>query len=559
MKLRSLLLVLVASSLVLLSLAGGGLYWILAQSPWSILKGGVTVYPQAAIFVPKGAAAMVSLGINPDRLEAWRLLATPIGKRGKARSELNDIRQNLLASTELNYQKDIQPWLGDEVTLAITSLDFDRTSANGIQPGYLLVAETKKPQLAREFLQLSFSRGAIEGISDLAFEQYQGVNIIYKRPASAETKSNLASAVVGNFVLFANHPKVLREAINNVQAVDLNIQNSPSYQKALQTIREPRIALAYANLPYLSAWFAKTNSPETPEVEQTLALTLAAKSGGLALQTALIGVAGESDRAPLLTSSVDALKYLPKQSVFTASGVNLEQFWEQVQTGLEPNSPLAQIVTQTIAAIQDPLDIDLPQDIFSWVKGEYALSLLSNSASQQLDWLFVVEKTPEANVDEAIANLDDLAKERGLSVGNFPLKNIGVTAWTKLNTAAQDSTVKLQAQVEGAHTTIDQYEILASSVEAISQAVNAGNNPLLTSKGFKQALASLPKENDGYLYVDWSQGKSLFEAKAPVVRVLELAAQPLFNHLRSLTLSSQGSENGIRRATVFFNLNPEPA
>ncbi|MGL5806146.1 MAG: DUF3352 domain-containing protein, partial [Xenococcaceae cyanobacterium] len=96
------------------------------------------------------------------------------------------------------------------------------------------------------------------------------------------------------------------------------------------------------------------------------------------------------------------------------------------------------------------------------------------------------------------------------------------------------------------------------SIEAISQAVSATNDPLLTSKGFKGALASLPKENDGYLYVDWKDGKNVFEAKAPVVRVLELVAQPLFNHLRSLTISSQGIENGVRRATVFFNLNPEP-
>ncbi len=558
MKFRSFLSILIASSLLLLSVAGYGLFWILAQSPWSILQGGVTTYPKAAIFVPKQAPAMVSLGINPDRLEAWRLLATPIGERSKARNELNDIRQNLIASTGLKYQQDIQPWLGDEVTLAITSLDFDRNSANGIQPGYLLAAETKKPQLAREFLQLSFSRGAIEGITDLVFEENRGVKIIYKRPTGAETTSNLASAVVGNFVLFANHPKVLREALNNVQAVDLNIQNSLSYQKALQTIREPRIVLAYANLPYLSAWFAKTNTPETPEIEQTLAVNLTAKSAGLALQTALIGVAGESDRAPLLSESVAPLKFLPKQSIFTASGVNLEQFWQQVQTSLEPNSPLAQIVTQTIAAIQDPLDLNLPVDIFSWVKGEYALSLLSNPASQQLDWLFVAEKTPEANTDSAIAHLDNLAKERGLSVGNFPLKNINVTAWTKLNTAARDSTVKLEAQVAGAHATVDKYEILASSIEAISQAVSATNDPLLTSKGFKGALTSLPKENDGYLYVDWKDGKNVFEAKAPIVRVLELVAQPLFNHLRSLTISSQGSENGVRRATVFFNLNPEP-
>lgn len=558
MKFRTFLSLLVAGSLLLLSIAGGGLYWILSQSPWSILQGGVNTYPKAAIFLPRQAPAMISLGINPDRLEAWRLLVTPLGKRKRSRDELNEIRQNLIAATGLDYQKDIKAWLGDEVTLAITSLDFDRQPNNGIQPGYLLAAETKKPKLARQFLQLSLSRDAIEGSSDLVLEQYQGANLIYKRPLSRETEPTLATAIIGNFVLFANYPKVLREAINNVQAVDLNLQTNPAYQNALATIDEPRIALAYANLPALSAWFAKTDSPEAPEVEQMLAMILSAKRGGLAAQTALIGVAGEGDRDPLLSESVAALKYLPKESIFTASGLDLQQFWQQATNNLEPNSPLAQIVTQTINAIETPLEIDLPEDIFSWVRGEYALALLSNPETQQLDWLFIAQKTPEANIDLAIEHLDSLAKERGLSVGSFPLKNLNVTAWTKLNTAAKDSTVKLEAQVEGAHITVDKYEIFGSSVEAISRALNAQDNPLLASGGFKKAIASLPKQNDGYLYLDWSQGKSIFENKAPVVRVLELAAQPLFNHLRSLTLSSQGSANGIRRAMVFFNLNPDP-
>jgi hypothetical protein len=558
MKLRSFFIILIVGSLLLLSIAGGGLYWILAQSPWSILRGGITTYPKAAIFVPQNAPAMVSLGINPDRLEAWRLLATPIGDRQKSRQELNDIKKNLLLTTGLDYQEDIQSWLGDEVTLAITSLDVDRSLNNGIQPGYLLAASTKKPKLARQFLQLSLSEGAIEGNSDLVFEEYQGVKIIYKRPVNKQTEATLASAVVGDFVLFANYPKVLREAINNVQAVDRNLQTNPSYQKALLTIREPRIAIAYANLPALSAWFGKTDTPETPEVEQMLTMALSAKPGGFKAQTALIGLP-EGNRAPLLNRSVAALKYLPKQTIFTASGVNLQEFWQEVTTSLEPNSPVAQILTQTIAAIEKPLDINLAEDIFSWVKGEYALALISNSENQQLDWLFVAEKTPEVNLDEAIEHLDGLAKAKGLNIATFPLKNSNVTAWTKLNTAAQNSTVKLEAQVQGAHTSVNNYEIFGSSPEAISRALNAKEEPLLLSQGFKNAIASLPKENDGYLYVDWQEGQSVFESKTPIVRILELSAQPLFNHLRSLTLSSQGQKNGVRRATVFFNLNVEPS
>ena len=61
------------------------------------------------------------------------------------------------------------------------------------------------------------------------------------------------------------------------------------------------------------------------------------------------------------------------------------------------------------------------------------------------------------------------------------------------------------------------------------------------------ALSLVPDPEGGE--PDW-----VFVAEKTPVRVIELAGQPWFDRLRSLTLSSQGSENGIRRATVFFNL-----
>lgn len=555
MKLRSFLFTLAAGAIALLLIAAITLYWILAQSPLNLLKGGVNTYPQAAVFVPKQAPVLVSLLVNPEKLESLRQLAAPISKRRRSRQEWQELKTNLLAQTGLDYQSDIKPWLGDEVTLAITSLDFDRNKDNGIQPGYLLVTKTKDTEKAKEFLQIAYSERAIASNRDLQFETYKGVNLTY--PNSLITKPNSgiwASAVVGDFVLFANHPQVLREAINNAQAVDLNLSHASPYQEAFQTIVEPRIGLAFINLPAASAWAAKAPMPENPALEQILTVTLSANLEGLVAQTALIGVKGTPEQTPVLSAPVEALAYVPATSILTAAGVDLESFWQEIVTGLPPNSPLAQFINRAIASLQEPLGIDLPQDIFSWVRGEYALSLLSNPDNKQLDWLFIAEKTPATEVDLAIANLDNLAKERGLSVGNFPVDDTQITAWTKLKTATRQDLVSLNAEVKGAHTDTPKYVILASSVEAIAEALALDRNSLLQSKDFERAVTSLPLPNNGYFYIDWQDGKSTFEQNIPLLRVIELSAQSLFSHLRSLTLTSQGSENGVRRATVFFNL-----
>ncbi|HBY77884.1 MAG TPA: hypothetical protein DEG47_12990, partial [Cyanobacteria bacterium UBA11148] len=83
---------------------------------------GALKTPTAAIFVPKQTPAMVSLLVNPDRLTAFRQLLTPPANRRRSRAELTQLENSLFVNLGLDYRRDIQPWVGDEITLAITSL-----------------------------------------------------------------------------------------------------------------------------------------------------------------------------------------------------------------------------------------------------------------------------------------------------------------------------------------------------------------------------------------------------------------------------------------------------
>ncbi|GAB4546135.1 MAG: hypothetical protein Tsb0014_40550 [Pleurocapsa sp.] len=556
MKSRSFFLTLVAGAIAMFLVAVGGLFWIVAQSPLTLLGGGVDVYPQATVFIPKQAPAVVSLLVNPEKLEALRQLKIPLQERRRSRQEWNELKTNLLAKTGLDYQKDIKPWLGEEITLAVTSLDYDRNASNGVQPGYLLATATKNTQLAKEFLQISFSEQAIASDIDLVFEQYKGVGIIYQRSLKTTVNPSIwASAVVGDFVLFSNHPQVLKEAINNAQAVDLNLEQASYYKSALDTIIEPRIGLAYVNLPGASAWLDKAPIPEAPDVEQTLTVTLSVKQAGLIAETALIGINGASDRTPSLTEPIPALSYLPPKNIVTVAGEDLAGFWQKITTGVNPKSPLAQLVNQLVTSIETPLGINLAEDIFSWVKGEYALSLVSQPEQKNFGWLFVAA-TPanESEIETAIARLDTVAQQQGLTVSDFNVNGTNITAWTKLKTSSQPNSVSLNADVKGAHTRTEEYIFLASSLEAIATALNHQES-WLSNPEFQRITTTLPEVNDGYVYVNFADGKPILEQKVPIVKVIELAGQSLFSHLRAIALTSQGSQSGVRRATILFNFD----
>jgi hypothetical protein len=271
-------------------------------------------------------------------------------------------------------------------------------------------------------------------------------------------------------------------------------------------------------------------------------------------RSALIGVLGQDDQAPILSSPVGALSFIGENSLLVAASRDLNRFWTQVEEGLEADSPLQELITQVLNRFQSPLGLNLPEDVFSWVRGEYSLALVPSSKGMEPDSVFVGERVMGVEVDSAISHLDELARSRGYNVVNLPLLDRTVTAWTKLTTAVPGGKAQLETIVTGVHTRVDNYEIIASSVEAMGLALSAQKNPIVSSGKFRQAITALPAENDGYFYVDWRQLQPVIEAKFPIMRVLELSIKPLFNNLRSLTISSQGSENSVRRGTIFFNL-----
>jgi hypothetical protein len=526
---------------------------------------------------------------------------------------LEQLKQSLLANTGLDYEEDIQPWLGEEVTLGVTATDFDRDPSNGQQPGYLLAIATQNPEKSREFLQLFWQKRAITG-TDLMFEQFKGVKLIYATEVQERGKEDkgkekerielqmlqskiltpyLATAVVGEqFVLFANHPKVLRDAITNVQAPNLNLSSASFYDQALQTLNQPRIGLAFVNLPQLANWLAQGstasqkyqklaqdlalgNTPDTGVTPkyQTLAIALELNQGGLMAETALVPVTeqGISTTAPL-SQPVGALRYIPGNSAIAASGNHLDRLWSDLLDGLTGYEAAVQLVNQPILEVKKRWNLDLPEEIFNWVQGEYALAVLPTDVQEQRsrakakkqqaaakgqefsnDWIFVAQRSEATQ--PSLEHLDQLASQQGFSAGSLQLGNQTISAWTQLKSGNKQMASTLQAEVRGLHTSVNNYEIFANSITAMDKALHADDNALINSDAFKQATAPFPQPNHGYLYLDWPTSARILERQFPLLRVVELAGQSLFTHLRSLTISSYGTQADVQRSSLFFRLS----
>ena len=527
----------------------------LGKSPVSLVVSNSQ--PAAGMFVSKFSPAMVSLLVNPDTLQTL-----------EQRGEFSQLKNRLLAKSNINYQNDIKPWLSDEITLAVTTIDIDRDPTNGLQTGYLMALKTAELEKSREFLELLFSERAFAG-ANLGIEKYKGVKVIYdnfedsqfekiQNPKS-KIQNNLAGAIVNNFVLLANHPKVIKEAINNLQAPDLSLISSLEYQKASQQISENSLAVTFLNLPLVGKWQGLELAESTYN-SQILSLIL--NSHGLLAESTFLTPGEVMPPSVPLSKPVTALKYIPESTALAIAGGNLNnldhsdlaKLWTQVTATIYGSSQEAiSRLVQPLVDIQKSWNLNFNQDIFRRVTGEYALALLPD-AYLSPHWLFVVEKTPD--LEAGIAHLDQIASSHDLNISSLTLDGQKVSAWTQVTaTTENNQSINVDTTVKAAHTTLDNYEIFSSDLKTLTTVLSQKQKSLLENTQFKNAVAAIPQTNQGYIYLDWENSQDILKHQLPVLKFVEVLGKPLFDNLRSLTVSSYSSEPGTLKGGVFFQLH----
>ena len=276
MKFDAFFKILITGGVALFLLTTIGLISIATQSSIGLLTGGVTTVPQAAAFVPKQAPAMVSLLANPERVYGIRQASLPLNRRQRDRTEWQQWLKNNFNRVGLDYER-LKLWLGDEIAVSITALDYDRNPDNGMQPGYLIAARAKKIELARKFLDDFYGQHRVSQ------ESYMGAKLITDRDRLTPQSNVKSSAIVGDFVLFANNPLILREAIHRAQAVSLNLEHSDFYQQAIAQVERPHIAIAYFDVPQIEAWL----DPSQTQTNGRLSAFLSIDGQRLVVKTAL--------------------------------------------------------------------------------------------------------------------------------------------------------------------------------------------------------------------------------------------------------------------------------
>ncbi len=540
---------------------------VFAANPRDLLAG-VKTQPQAVQLLPKRSPLFVSFLANPEKLGLFTQLAAKPSDRGDVRHELANLKQQLQQNWLLDYERDIQPWLDQEITLAVTDVDLDHQSANGLQTGYLLALAAKDVDLAKTTIDAFWQDLAVNG-SDLGFEQYQGISIL--NTSFAENRPAIAGTILDKFVLFANDVQVLRQAIDDLKDPSLALPSLEHYRDRLAQINRGKIAVAYANLGELGEDLPKAS----------LLMSLGLDKAGLRAKTLwhqerspqAVAVPDPNASAtlsrpnpttkPTSKSNTNIATALPSGNAVII-GKNLGETLKGFQASLPPE--WLKVITKAIAPI--PLN----EDAVAWAQDDFAITLFPQRNAQPTntpDWLLVAKVNDAKASATAIASLDDLARKQ-LTVGEITIQKQPVTVWTNLsaslnNASGSTNNADVSGQVVAVHAQTSNYIYLSNSLPSLELALTLKNNQAIaSSQNFKTITAKLPRDYPAYGYLAQKINLDWLETISSDIKIQEISSKishsslvSIFKHIEIVGFASNNSPinpsnpNNIENSELF--------
>jgi hypothetical protein len=386
--------------------AGGGLgYWLSRQPK----PGVVSDVPAGLEAVPQDALLSLSISTRPAQWRQLREFGTP-QTRARLDQALVNWRDRLLTARGYRYDQDIQPWVGDEVTLALLA-----PATETEKPPAVWILPIKDAEVAQQSLS-RLGAGA-----SATSRSHNGVAI--RTIPSTEGQTLSAAVLEDKLVLLSETAQAIERAIDTYQSGGA-LPQLPNYQFALsQTAVPDPFARLYVNGPQAKAIAAANSIQPAP----LLGLTPLQNNQGLVASARLTeaGVqlrgfnwlpADSQIRYRVDNSAGDLPRLLPDDALMVVSGSSFQQFWQgySQQSGVvNPRNPLNPNTLRD--GLLSTTGLNLETELVDWMNGEFALALLPQpdaSGARRLSLAWVAETSDRPAAEASLAKLDEVMGSR---------------------------------------------------------------------------------------------------------------------------------------------------
>jgi len=432
--------VLVIGTAIALGL-GGYLGYRLARGP----QAGTADLPVGVEVLPPDTVMALTVTTNEGQWRRLRSFGT-LRSRAQFDAQLVRWRDRFLTANGLEYQRDIQPWVGDTITLAFLPLDgetapppdaaspspeteqspTDAASPNPDLPDLLANPDQPLPLVA--ILPIADAARAQQALSTapsstgqrVETREYQGFPI---RQVDGEGDQDYTATVLENEYAVVSNQAVAVERVIDAYRGGARLTEVAGYREAIanSALTQPFLRL-YLNGPEVRQVVAANTLQPIPlltltplQRNQGMTASLSLEPQGLRLLGAS-WLAADSETRYTVNNDAGALPdLLPDETQLLISGGNLRQFWEgyRQQAIANPANPLNPSTFEQ--GIARTTSLDWNEDFLPWMDREFALALVplaSPTGASQMGVVLIAQTSDRAAAEATLEKLDLVMGDR---------------------------------------------------------------------------------------------------------------------------------------------------
>ncbi|MGB3236700.1 MAG: DUF3352 domain-containing protein [Geitlerinemataceae cyanobacterium] len=506
----------------------------------------------AAQLVPESAWGVAYL--STDRRSWSRLdrFGTPEAQKA-VEAQIERVRQDILAKTNVDPLQDVRPWVG-----GVTFARLPGESSAGIaDPDRLLMVLGVRDKLKA----LAFARKMkANAKGQIAEQNYKGVTLT---EVAQKDGTSVGMAVLGNHWVLAFDPELVRQAIDTYQGSP-SFASQPEVQEAIGRGAEVTNPLIQVYLVDYKPLLKSATSQENGEIVQS---TL---SEFESWKSMVVGV-GVDDRGlraramayldPEVAPMGDRLEpnnvitRFPAETLILVSGRDLHQVWLQLVARTQTYPEVAQTVEQIRSGFQQ---VQLEADrVFGWMDGEFSLGLIPSQdgilAQTGFGGALVLETSDRAAAAATLKQLNEVVRTRlplPLAVNETEFQGMTISEW---------SIPQLAPGALVSYGWLDDRSLLiALGGPLVQTMVPQPTTNLEKSETFQDTVASLPKSNLGYVYVNIEQALSILNRLPPEATPISPEANILIQSIRSVGVTATPPKDNTSTVEISVPLKRRP-
>lgn len=541
-------LVLTLSAAGLLIGGGAAAYWFLSEGQlfYRDLPVGANIIPQDTLFA-------VSLSTDTKQWQKLQEFGTK-ETQVELNKNLAQLRDRFLTNHGYNFEKDIQPWVGDEVTLAILApqtssppakpVSTDADVANN-QQSIVIVLPIKNPEKAKSLLAQPKQSNWIE-------RNYQGIII---KQSKGQTGENLSAALINErFLVVTDNPQAAERTIDAYKN-RTSLATTGGFAQNLPKIAsyEP-LAQFYVNVPTAAKIASSASRRRLPaqvlaqlQNNQGLAGTITLEPEGIRIK-GVSWLNPNSQRVLAVENKAGTMQNrLPAETLMMLSGANLQRLWGDYILTSQGN-PLSPISPEQLrGGVKSFTSLDLDRDFLSWMKGEFSVSIIPNTPQvgssdnfRRVALVLMIQARERKLAEASIQQLDDVMKNQyQFQIQETKIAGQPVVNWIGLNNTLTATHGWLDGDVA----------FLVVGAPITDRIVPKPNSTLASTLPFQQTVPAEPNPTNGQFYLDVEQTTKNF----PLPRLIP-RQQTLLAATRSIGVTTAVSDNRSTLYDIFLGL-----